>query len=586
MIADGLRLLAGLPLSKPVLTLALLTSTALASTAARADEDDFHFGPGHLLLSRTVYDNKASNITADVTQLPPNCVAPNCATATANATYPTVFNNDLVDASFGITAKIVLDELRLDGDHVQSLEVPNSGQRGITPNKDQVVTSFPSKSEIALNLSLDHRSVSFMGYLAPIDAIDVSNSNTPDVVDSTNPVTSVFSRVIATVDEHGHFRFTKTNAYSGNNGRAAILNDRHGADVFYATGNAGNGGNPQPNGVIIGAGAQIVTQANAPLAQQPDPGLPAPVGSFNVTKLSLKADKVGKDTNFRGLNVFNNVIYVTKGSGGNGINTVYFVDTSGFDANGKPLACPNGVGRPSASASLPTTPIVYDGSKLQTLGVTPYNMCVLKGFPTNLAKNATSFPFGIWFADAKTLYVADEGDGTNAYSAATNTDTAAAAQTGAGLQKWMFDDTTQSWKPSYTLQAGLGLGVPYTVQSYPTGNNPTTGLPWSPATDGLRNITGRVNRDGTATIWAITSTVSGGGDQGADPNKFVTITDKLAATTLPASEMFTTVRTARFAEALRGVSFTPGTGLGRDEEAHERGSCGRDHRDDDCRDAN
>ncbi|MBK3663537.1 hypothetical protein JJE66_20230 [Bradyrhizobium diazoefficiens] len=560
---------------------ALFASTALAGMPAQADQDDFHFRPGHLLLSKAVYDNKASNITAGITQLPPNCVAPNCAAATADGTYPMVFSNDLVDGSFGITAKIVLDELRLNGHRVQSLEVPNSGQRGVTSNKDQMVTSFPSKSEIGLNLSIDRHSVSFMGYLAPVDAVDVSNSNTPDVVDPTNPVTSAFSRVIATVDEHGRFRFTKTNAYSGNNGRAAVLNDRPGANVFYTTGNAGNGSNPQPNGVIIGAGAQIMTAAKAPLVDQPDPGLPTPAGSFNVTELSLKADKIGKDTNFRGLTVFNDVVYVTKGSGGNGVNTVYFIDTSGFDANGKPLACPNGVGLPSASAKLPTTPIYYDASKLQTLGVTPYNMCVLKGFPTNLAKTATAFPFGVWFADAKTLYVADEGDGTNTFSAATNTYTAAAAQTGAGLQKWVFDDTTKTWKLSYTLQAGLGLGVPYTVRDYPTGNNAATGLPWSPATDGLRNIVGRVNSDGTASIWAITSTVSGGGDQGADPNKLVMIKDKLAATALPASETFTTVRSARFAEALRGVSFTPETGLGRDADDHEGGACDRD--DDDCR---
>jgi hypothetical protein len=37
------------------------------------------------------------------------------------------------------------------------------------------------------------------------------------------------------------------------------------------------------------------------------------------------------------------------------------------------------------------------------------------------------------------------------------------------------------------------------------------------ATDGLRNITGVVNGDGTATIYAITSTVIGNGDQGAEP---------------------------------------------------------------------
>jgi hypothetical protein len=82
---------------------------------------------------------------------------------------------------------------------------------------------------------------------------------------------------------------------------------------------------------------------------------------------------------------------------------------------------------------------------------------------------------------------------------------------------------------------------------------------WAPATDGLRNITGRLNRNGTATIWAETSTVSGSGDQGADPNKVVAVTDSLSATTQPAHETFTTVEAAKNGEILRGVSFTPGT---------------------------
>ena len=58
------------------------------------------------------------------------------------------------------------------------------------------------------------------------------------------------------------------------------------------------------------------------------------------------------------------------------------------------------------------------------------------------------------------------------------------------------------------------------MPGYPTGINAATNLPWAPATDGLRNITGRVNRDGTVSIWAITSTVSGSGDQGADPTSW------------------------------------------------------------------
>ncbi|HEY2526388.1 MAG TPA: hypothetical protein VGJ20_00325 [Xanthobacteraceae bacterium] len=539
------------------LAVALIAGGVAGSQAARGDDFNNRISPGNLLVSRSVYDNDPNNVVAGVTLLPPNCVGSACAAANAGGTYPEVFNNDLVDGSFGITSKIVLDQLTTSGSLINSIEVPNSSQHGIERNSDQMVTSFSSKSELALNLSTDHSTLTFMGYLAPVDALDASNSNTPGVVDPTNPVNQSVYRVVGELDQHGHFRFTKTNAYSGNNGRAAIMNGYGVSPVVYTAGNAGNGSNPQPNGVIIGAGAQILAFANTPLVAQ-SPGDPTPVGSFNVTQLGLPSDKIGKDTNFRGLTIFNNVIYMTKGSGSNGINTVYFIDTSGFNANQQPLACPNGVGVPSATATLPTSPIFYDANLLQTEGVFPYNMCILNGFPTGLAKKDTStFPFGLWFADAHTLYVADEGNGTNTYDPSTNSYTAAAAQTMAGLQKWVFNGST--WSLAYVLQTGLQLGTPYTVAGYPTGNNPATGLPWSPATDGLRNLTGRVNGDGTVTIWAITSTVSGGGDQGADPNKLVRITDKLSASGLPAGESFNTVESAGFAEVLRGVSFTPGT---------------------------
>src|SRR6516165_7689291 len=143
--------------------------------AALADSD--YFQPGNLLLSRALYDNNPNNVQAGFTQLPPNCTAATpCATAISNGTYPYVWNNDTVDASFGITAKIVLDQLTPSGVLVNSLEVPNSSQNGVPPTKDQMVTSFPSKSEIALNLSTDGSYLTFMGYLAPIDAIDISNS--------------------------------------------------------------------------------------------------------------------------------------------------------------------------------------------------------------------------------------------------------------------------------------------------------------------------------------------------------------------------------------------------------------------------
>jgi len=544
------------------LSLAFLAAAMVGASAKPAQSDSNYFSPGNLVVSRSVYDNNPNTLVVGVTALPPNCQAASgsCTTppttAIADGTYPYVWNNDSVDGSFGITSEIFLDQITTGGVLIDSLEVPNSSQNGVPPTKDQMVTSFSSKSELALNLSTDHSYLTFMGYLAPIDALDVSNANTPGAVDPTNPVGESVYRVVAQVDQKGKFKFTATNAYSGNNGRAAILNED--ANVLYTSGNAGNGANPQPDGIIIGAGAQIMDpQVKALVAQ--NPGDPMPVGSFNITQLGDAADKVGKDTNFRGLTIFNNVAYFTKGSGSNGVNTVYFIDTTGN-------ACPStsatpGVGLPQSGATLPTAGIDYDPSLLQTEGVTPYNMCILKGFNIKTAKKTTTiFPFGIWFANANTLYVADEGDGTNTYSTVSGTYTDAASQKLAGLQKWIFNGT--QWNLAYTLQAGLNLGIPYTVAGYPTGLNSGTagtGLPWAPATDGLRNITGIVNGDGTATIYAITSTVSGNGDQGADPNNLVAITDTLSATTLPGTESFTTVRSAGNLEVLRGVSFTPGS---------------------------
>jgi hypothetical protein len=529
-----------------------LATLATSNPANAEDRDNTHirFFSGNLVVSRSVYDNNASNVTIGA-PLPTNCastVGP-CAPAINNGIYPFVFNNDTIDASFGITSKIFLDQITPSGSLLNSLEVPNSSLSNVHSASNQLVTSFSSKSEMALNLSTDGKLLTFMGYVAPIDTLDVSNSNTPGVIDPTDPVGANYYRAVATVNRNGKFTFTETNAYSGNNGRAAILNNSNGANFFYTAGNAGNGGNPQPNGIVLGAGAQFIDPSTAPESFQ-TPAAPTPLASFSVTELGDKADKIGKDDNFRGLTIFNNVVYFTKGSGSNGVNTVYFVDTTG-------TACPKGVGIPAVGAPLPIAPLAFDPTKLQTTGL-PNNMCILAGFPTALAKSANpvAAPFGLWFANADTLYVADEGD---QFAGDTTLYTHAAAQTAAGIQKWIFNSTTKTWNLAYTLQTGLELGIPYTINNYPTGNNTSTKLPWAPATGGIRNITGTVDQNGKATIYGITSTVSGNGDQGADPNRLVAVTDDLTNTDTAkaAKEKFTVIRKADFAEVLRGVSFAP-----------------------------
>ncbi len=461
------------------------------------------FTPGNLVVSRSVYAGTAATLAVGQS-LPPVCPqTATCgkATATDNGAYPSltstnnVFNNNVIDGSFGVTSPIFLDQVTPAGTLVNTLPIP--------PN--MLVTSFSSKSELALNLSPDGTAITFMGYVAPVNSIDVSNSNTPMVYDPTNPAGGSFFRAVAQIGMNGTIQITPTNSYSGNNGRAAVLAN----GFYYMVGNSNNGGGTPAN-VIGSTGVQMATPG------QPGSTPPIQIGNFSITQYNdpstgapYKADKAGKDNNFRGLTVFNNTLFMTKGSGGNGINTVYQVGPGGV------------LPTPATAASAPIT--------------------ILPGLPTTLAKNAgATFPFGIWFANGNTLYVADEGDGTAADAATSTT---------AGLQKWVL--TQGVWKLVYTMQKGLNLGQPYSVPNYPTALNPST--------DGLRNITGRINGDGTITIWGVTSTVSANGDQGADPNQLVSITDVLANTdpTAGTAQSFSILHTAAAGEVLRGVSFAP-----------------------------
>jgi hypothetical protein len=167
-------------------TLSLVAVSAIAGTAASAQE----FQPGNLVVSRSVYKGHAATVQLGEV-LPPGCTGSLCAGTTgaiADGTYPYVFNNDTYDSSFGITSPIYLDEITPRGFLVRTLAVPNSLMEDMGKESNQLVTSFSSKSELALHLSTDSKYLTFMGYVAPANAIDVSNSNTAGAVDPTNPV--------------------------------------------------------------------------------------------------------------------------------------------------------------------------------------------------------------------------------------------------------------------------------------------------------------------------------------------------------------------------------------------------------------
>jgi hypothetical protein len=113
----------------------------------------------------------------------------------------------------------------------------------------------------------------------------------------------------------------------------------------------------------------------------------------------------------------------------------------------------------------------------------------------------------------------------------------------------MYNGKTGQWELKYTIPASSIPG--YNVNGI--GNLHAVGL---------RNVSGITLDDGLVTIYAITST--GGdtlNDEGADPNQLVSITDPVAATTLPANESFSVIRTAAYHDVLRGVAvLSPGSG--------------------------
>ncbi|HEX4002219.1 MAG TPA: hypothetical protein VHX36_06185 [Candidatus Acidoferrales bacterium] len=544
----------------------ILAAGTLVKKAAADDDHDrfanFDFVPDTLVLSRSVYLGTASTVMIGET-LPLGCaggangstnvnvpllaggttpVNVPCGIGSDNGEAPNLFNSHNVwnnansDGSFGVTSPIILDDLTTDGQFLGSLFIPTG----------QMVTSFSSKSELALNRSIDGKSLTFMGYQSgpgcggyPVsptapNLLDVSASNTPGVCDPTNPVITTYQsgsvvptayyRAVAEVDAHGHLSITDGNAYSGDNGRAAI---KGGNGLYYMVGNDNSGNLSKKQIPLTQDGVNLYNATGAELLV-PGQAPPAPPNITMVGRLEIGTDKLGKDTNFRGLTIFNNTLYISKGSGSNGINTVYQVGTSG--------TLPAG-----SAANLATVPIA-----------------VLPGFPNTTDSTNTSFPFGMFFANASTLYVCDEGDGTLVSPPVNGNVADAQSLATAGVQKWVLE-SDGNWHMLYVLQDGLNIGVPYGVPGYPASLDPATG--------GCRNMTGRVNGDGTVDIFAITSTISTNGDQGADPNKLVKVTDILSANTLPAPSgnpfwgrpigLFRTLRTARAGEVFRGVAFAP-----------------------------
>ena len=93
---------------------AAVAATTVSARASTAATRPARGGPGlvagNLLVSESRYTS-VPDLVPGQTQLPPGCTSGNCVTATAGGDYPGVFNNALVDGSFGVTEPIFLAQI-------------------------------------------------------------------------------------------------------------------------------------------------------------------------------------------------------------------------------------------------------------------------------------------------------------------------------------------------------------------------------------------------------------------------------------------------------------------------------------------
>jgi hypothetical protein len=511
---------------------------------------DSFLEPGSLIISSSNYEGWTGAVASLTVGTPLANTNTSTIPAVSNNNYVTVWNNDTVDGSFGVSSPIYLTAVEPHSGRVLNrLRVPTG----------LVVTSFSSKSELALHLGRDHHGnhLVFVGYASPgAGALDVSNSDAVAGQDPTNPVSFAFGsgyafhRTIVSLDDDGHFSYTPTINYGGNNGRAALLGSN---GLYYTVGNANNG-NAATFGSASNGTTPDVTETTGLEAVNPingwsaDVTIPAgnsaevnPLLQFGLGKKGAD-DKPGKDNNFRGITEYNGALYLTKGSGSNGVQTVYTVVNSPQSPVGFVPAPNSG---PAAGNVLPTV-----------ANAAQQAIVILNGFPTDSARaslaDGTSggnyTPFAVFFANDHTMYVTDEGTGNSADAAH------------AGLEKWILG-SNGTWTLAYTLTNGL-IG---NVDSNLVGGD---GQYPDVTTIGLRNLTGVINKDGTVTLWAATSTSSASGDNGADPNRVVEITDDVSATALTgkaASETFRTIAGPTYGTVYRGVAYVVG------DHDHDRG---------------
>ena len=402
--------------------------------------------PGSLLLSTSCYC--PADITPGVTELPPGCTGSALhagdrrrrPTRSCSTTTPSTAASASPRRSF-------LDELTPWGQRVR----PDPGADATSWSR----ASRPSPSWRS-TCRPNGRYVTFMGYVAAPDTLDVSNANTPGVIDPTNPVTGAYYRAVAAADRP----------------TASSPSPR-----------------PTPTAATTAARRSSTTSRRQRLSTRPATPATAPTRSRTASS-SARARRSSRRPSCPRP-------YQTPGHADPGRQLQHHPAgrQGGQGRQGRQLPRPDRLQQrrsttrraAAATASTPCTSstpparrartasacprrvrscrprrIAYDPDGAPDQGPEPSNMCILKGFPTTLAKTrptrrsrsasgSPTRPRCTWPTRATAT---TRLDATGPYTDAAASTDGRPAEVGVRLRP------PGQWNLAYTLQSGLNLGQP------------------------------------------------------------------------------------------------------------------------------
>lgn len=370
----------------------------------------------------------------------------------------------------GVACTIFVEEYKTDGTFVQSIQMPNVRRDTLIDGAGQyaMTGNGTQNNEGAITLSANGQYFILAGY----NSTALINNLAPGYVNVGSSLSTAVERVVGRIDMNGNVNTT-----------TALIDVSSGQPLRTAYSTDGN------NLWIGGASGGTVTINSVSVPTQ---GVHfATLGSSTSTQLTAG------NTNQRILNGFNGQLYMSYNSSTAGVRGVNSIG-SGF-----PTALPS-----PPTLLVPSQQPGFSDTDIPT--------------PSNLKAD------DYWFADANTLYIADQRNGASGNDAAAN----------GGIQKWVFDDSDSDSIMEWEFKYNVALGG--------------TDGPANPGTlVGAHGLTGGLNALGQVVLYATTFDGSG-----ANRNRLVSVTD-LGGSFSAVNNLVLAPDNGGFATAFRGVEIVP-----------------------------